>query len=104
MVAGWALAIALILLATAIVIRTVPAARQPVPAVGFAAVLVATAWLVESVAFAAWVTRVASYGSIYGGLGVVILTMTYVYLSVLAFLGALQADALIRRDGRPGRS
>jgi uncharacterized BrkB/YihY/UPF0761 family membrane protein len=64
---------------------------------GVGTLLVVVGWSVASIAFVASATRIASYSSIDGNLGVVILLLSYVYVSVLVFLGTVQVDALVRR-------
>ena len=41
-------------------------------------------------------SSIANYGSIYGSLATVIVTLEYLYLSVIVFLTGIQIDALAR--------
>jgi membrane protein len=102
-VVRWVLAIALMLLVVGLVIRYAPAKRGTSPWLGFGAVLVVVSWIVASLVFGWYVTSVASYESVYGSLAVVIVLLTYVYLSAVTFLVGVQVDATLRRvaSGRP---
>jgi membrane protein len=52
-------------------------------------------WTITSALFALYVTYIASYGSVFGGLATVFVLMLYVYVSALTFLGGLQLQALV---------
>jgi membrane protein len=95
--AAWLLALALMTVAVALTMRFAPAVPQSMGWIGFGTVTAVLGWIVASLVFAAYATRVASYSTVYGSLGVVILLLTYVYVSTLVFLGAAQAHALVRR-------
>jgi membrane protein len=69
---------------------------QPARWLGFGTLLVVVGWTLASVGFATYATELARYGTIYSSLGVVILLLTYLYLSAIVFLGAAQLDALVR--------
>ncbi len=94
---AWLLAGVLVIAAVALMMRFGPAVPQTTRWFGVSTLLVSVGWSVASIAFAAYVTRLASYGSVYGGLGAVILLLTYMYVSALVFLSAAQVDALVRR-------
>ena len=93
---GWVLAVLLIVVAVAVTMQFAPAVPQSMGWLGFGTLLVVVGWILASVAFVAYATKIASYGSIYGGLAVVILLLTYLYVSTLVFLSAAQIDALVR--------
>jgi membrane protein len=95
--AAWLLALVLMAVAVGLTMRFAPAKPQSMGWVGFGTVTAVGGWVVASLAFAAYATRIASYSTVYGSLGVVILLLTYVYVSTLVFLGAAQAHALVRR-------
>lgn len=96
-VAGaWFVAFALMIVAVAIMMRFAPARPHSMGWLGFGTLLVVVGWAVASIGFAAYATRIASYSTIYGSLGVVILLLTYIYISALVFLGGAQVDALVR--------
>jgi membrane protein len=92
----WGVAIALLLLSVAILGRFAPATRRPVRWGSFGALLVVGGWVGMSLIFAWYVSSIADYGSIYGSLATVIVTMEYLYLSTIVFLTGIQIDALAR--------
>ncbi len=49
-----------------------------------------------SLLYGAYISDLADYGSVFGNLAVVIVTMTYIYMSAIVFLTGLQLDSLIR--------
>jgi membrane protein len=95
--AAWLAAVALMIVAIALLMRFGPAQPQSMGWLGFGTLLVVVGWAVASTGFAAYAARIASYSTIYGSLGVVILLLTYIYLSALVFLGGAQVDQLVRR-------
>jgi membrane protein len=95
--AGWAVAVVLMILAVGLVLRFAPQVSPTRGWLGFVTVLVVGGWALASVLFAVYATQLASYGSIYSSLGIVILLLSYLYLSAVVFLGATQVDALVRR-------
>jgi membrane protein len=94
----WGVTIALLLLVVGILGRYAPATRRPVRWGSFGALLVVGGWVVMSLIFAWYVSTIANYGSIYGSLFTVIVTMEYLYLSAIVFLTGIQIDALARRS------
>jgi membrane protein len=92
----WGLVIGLLLLAVGLLVRFAPATRRPVRWAGYGAVLVVLGWVAMSLIFAWYVSSVANYGSIFGGLATLIVTMEYLYLSSIVFLTGIQIDALTR--------
>ncbi len=101
-VASWAIAIALLFFVVTLVVRFAPDTRRPVRWVNFGALLVIFGWVVMSVVYGAYVTSVADYGSIFGSLASVMVTLSYLYLSSIAFLTGLQLDSLIRHQVEDG--
>jgi len=85
------------ILEIAVTMRFAPAAPQSMGWLGFGTLLVVLGWAIASTGFAAYAARIASYSTIYGSLGVVIMLLTYIYISVLVFLGGAQVDQLVRR-------
>jgi membrane protein len=94
----WSVVIALLLLAVGLLVRFAPATRRPVRWAGYGAVLVVLGWVAMSLIFGWYVSSVANYGSIFGGLATLIVTMEYLYLSSIVFLTGIQIDALTRRS------
>jgi membrane protein len=92
----WGVAIGLLLLAVTLLLHFGPAHSHSASWAGIGAIFVVGAWIVASLAFAAYATHIADYGSVYGSLASVIVLMTYLYLSAGAFLFGVQLDACIR--------
>jgi membrane protein len=99
----WAVALALMLVVVGVLIRFAPARRQPVKWVGLGSLLCVGSWAVASIGFGFYATSVADYESVFGSLASVIVLMTYLYVSAVAFLVGAQLDALLRAQaGAPG--
>jgi membrane protein len=99
----WVLALALLLLTIAVLIRLVPAKKRPVSWLTIGSLLSAVCWVVATVGFGAYISAV-SYASFYGGLGSVILLLIYLHVSAIAFLLGVTVDSQLReevRDKRP---
>ena len=92
----WMLAAAILLLAVALLVRHAPACAQPLPWVSLGAGIVIVSWLIVSSAFYIYLTDIASYQSVFGGLAAIIVAMAYLYVSTTVFLFGAQLDALIR--------
>ena len=60
------------------------------------AVILLLVFEVFPILYGAYITHVADYSSIFGSLAVVMVTMSYIYLSAIVFLTGLQLDSLIR--------
>ncbi len=93
----WGVAGLLALLAVGLVVHHAPADPQPVGWVSFGSVLCVTAWLVCSVAFGLYVTKIASYGSLFGSFASLFVLLTYLYVSAVALLAGAELDARVRR-------
>jgi membrane protein len=96
-VVRWALAIGLMILLVGILVRVAPDAREPLHWVSFGALLVVLGWIVMTIGFWWYASRIADYASIFGSLSVVIVVMTYLYAAAIVFLTGVQIDALVRR-------
>lgn len=94
--ARWALAAGFLALAVGLLVHVAPATRQPLPWVSFGTTIVTVSWVTVSVGFYFYLTTLASYGSIFGGLASVIVVIAYLYTSTTAFLFGAQLDAIIR--------
>lgn len=93
-----AAAAGLLILAVGIVVRHAPSQRQPAGWVTLGALLVTVCWLAVSAALGAYVTAIASYGSIYGAFVTLVVVLAWVYASSLAFVAGIATDATLR-DG-----
>jgi membrane protein len=94
--AAWGVGIAILFVVVSLVGRYAPDTRRPVRWVSFGGLVVITAWIVTSLLYGAYISHVADYSSIFGSLAVVMVTMSYIYLSAIVFLTGLQLDSLIR--------
>jgi membrane protein len=96
--ASWGVAVALLFLVVTMVVRFAPDTRRPVRWVTFGGLLVIVGWIAMSLGYGFYITSVADYASIFGSLAVVMVTMSYLYLSAIVFLTGVQLDSLIRRE------
>jgi len=53
-------------------------------------------WIVMSIGFGVYLSDVADYNSIFGGLATVVVLIAYLYAAAVVFLGGVQVDALVR--------
>ena len=90
------LSVALLWATVTLVVRVAPAERRPPGRVSFGGTLVVVAWFASSAVFAWYLTAVADYGSIFGALATVVVVLTYLYISTIAFLTGVQLDALVQ--------
>jgi membrane protein len=94
--ASWGAAVVLLFLVVTIVVRFAPDTRRPVRWVSFGGVLVIFGWVVMSLLYGFYISSLADYASIFGSLAVVMVTMSYIYLSAIVFLSGVQLDSLVR--------
>jgi membrane protein len=90
----WVVVAALLGLVLWLVLRVAPARRRPVHLVSRGAVLVVVGWVVTTVGYGVYATEIASYGSVFGALAVVVVMTTWVWLLALVFLGGAAVDRL----------
>jgi membrane protein len=93
----WVVALALLVLTIAALIRIVPAKKRPVRWVTTGSLLSAVCWAVATIGFGAYISSV-SYSSFYGGLGSVILLLIYLHVSAIAFLLGVTVDSQLRSE------
>jgi membrane protein len=102
----WLVALALLLIVIAAVIRLAPAKKRPVRWITLGSLLSAVSWIVATIGFGAYISAV-SYSSFYGGLGSVILLLIYLHVSAIALLLGVTVDSQlrekVRRTPRRGR-
>jgi membrane protein len=96
LLAGWALAGALLLLVVALLFRFAPSEPAEAPWVGLSSLLVVGSWAVASAAFGFYATTIASYDSLFGALALVFILLVYLYVSSIAFLFGAQLDGFLR--------
>jgi membrane protein len=92
----WPLVVALLAATVWVLVRFAPADPQPARLVSAGTGLIVLSWLLTSVVFGLYVTKVADYGSIFGNLATVIILFEYLYLSACAFLTGAVLDKLVR--------
>jgi membrane protein len=95
---SWGAAVALLFLVVTTVVRFAPDTRRPVRWVTFGGLLVIFGWIGMSLLYAFYITSLADYASVFGNLAVVMVTMSYIYLSAIVFLTGVQLDSLIRHQ------
>jgi membrane protein len=96
----WVLVAALLGVVVWLVLRIAPAARRPVRYVSLGAGLVVAGWVAATLGYGVYVTEIASYGSVFGALSVVVVLTTWTWLLALVFLGGAVVDVLVRRRAR----
>ena len=92
----YAAAAGLLLLAVGLVVHYAPSEKRPIRWVSVGAVLCTVAWIAVTTAFGAYVTAIASYGSIYGVFISVVVLLAWCYASSLAFVAGIATDAELR--------
>jgi membrane protein len=91
----WPVAGVLLLAAVWAVVHWAPAERRAWRWASFGTGLVVVSWLVMSAGFGAYLRGIADYGSIFGNLATLIVTLEYVYASAIVFLAGLALDAIV---------
>lgn len=99
-VARWGLAIACLGLSVGLLVHFAPATPQPLPWVSLGSLIVVATWVLTTVSFAFYLSDVASYDSLFGGLAVFIVLTGYLYLSATVFLLGALLDALVRTEAK----
>ena len=94
----WLLAAGLMLAIVGVLVRFAPDTKRPIHWVSFGSLLVIVGWISASAIYGWYITSVADYNSIFGNLAVLMVTLTYIYLSSIVFLTGLQLDSLIRHS------
>jgi membrane protein len=97
-IVGWGVGLGLLLVVVGLLVNYAPNERRPLQWVSFGALIVVAGWVVMSLGFSVYATQIADYGSIFGSLATVMVTMTYLYASAIVFLTGVQLDSLIRRQ------
>jgi membrane protein len=102
LVVRWGAAVALLALAVGLLVRYAPVVRRPVRWVSLGTGLVVGTWALGSAGYGLYVTKVADYGSVFGGLSAAFVLMTFLYLSSIAFLAGVLVDELVRQEVENG--
>jgi membrane protein len=94
----WPVAAVLLLAALWAVVRWAPAEQREWHWVTFGSSIVVVAWLGMSTGFSLYLRELADYGSIFGNLATLIITLEYLYLTAIVFVGGLALDGLAQHD------
>jgi membrane protein len=94
----WALAIALILLATAFVYWSAPNVKLPFRLVTPGSLVFALGWLGGTLGFAFYVENFGTYSVTYGTLGGFVVLLVWFYLSSYVLLLGAEVDAVLARS------
>jgi len=94
----WPLAAVPLLLALAAVVHWAPSEQRPLRWVTYGTALVVVAWLGMTAGFGFYLQAIADYGSIFGNLATLIVTLEYLYLTAIVFLAGLTVDSITEED------
>jgi membrane protein len=92
----WSLALGFLLGAVGLMVRAGPDLKRPLRWVSFGALVVVLAWALMSALFAAYLTQIADYGSVFGNLATVFILVEYLFLASVVFVGGLLVDRLVQ--------
>jgi membrane protein len=98
----WLVAIALLALAVALLVRFAPAKRRAKRGASAGSVLVIAAWIGATLIFEQFVAHVANFKTAIGSLTVFLVLIGYVYTSSIIFLVGIELDELLRQDAVKG--
>jgi len=94
-----ALLAGIVILALAIVYRYAPDRAEPKwQWISWGSVAAAALWILGSVAFTIYVSKVGSYDKTYGSLGAVIILLLWFYLTAYVILAGAELNAEIERQ------
>ena len=94
----WLVAIALLALALAVLVRYAPATRRAKKWASAGSLLVIVAWIGATLLFELFVTHVANFKTAVGSLTVFLVLIGYVYTSSIIFLVGVELDELLREN------
>jgi membrane protein len=97
-VVRWSAAVVLLVTAVGLLVRYAPVTTRPVKWVSLGTALAVAAWSLGAAGYGLYVTEIADYGSVFGALSIVIVLMTFLYLSSVAFLAGVYVDELVRAE------
>lgn len=98
----WVVAVVLLALAVALLMRFAPVEPRSKTWVSGGSVLVILAWVAASMIFQLLVTEVLNFKTATGSLGVFLVLTGYVYTSSIIFLVGVELDELLREDAAEG--
>lgn len=94
----WLVAVGLLALAVAALVRYAPAERRAKKWASAGSVLVIVAWIGATLLFEQFVVHVANFKTAVGSLTVFLVLIGYVYTSSIIFLVGVEVDELLRED------
>jgi membrane protein len=94
----WLVAILLLAVAIAVLVRYAPVERRAKKWASAGSVLVVVAWIVATLLFELFVAHVANFKTAVGSLTVFLVLIGYVYTSSIIFLVGVEVDELLRED------
>jgi len=103
-VVRWVGAVGLMMLAFGLLVRLAPAERRATKWASAGAILVVTAWVVETEIFRWYVTSVANFHTAVGSFASFIVLTTYLYVGAIILLVAMELDELVRLDANRPRN
>jgi membrane protein len=98
----WLVAIALLALAVAVLVRLAPVERRGKKWASAGSMLVIAAWIAATLIFELFVSHVANFKTAVGSLTVFLVLIGYVYTSSIIFLIGVEVDELLRADAVKG--
>jgi len=98
----WIVALGVLLLINAALIRIVPEKKRPVRWISIGSALATLCWIGGTLGFGAFISTV-SYSSFYGAFAGIVLLLIYLHVSAIAFLLGVTVDSLLREQTQ-GRS
>ena len=100
-IARWLVALVLMLVSIAVVLRFVPAKSRPLQWISIGSLLCGVCWIGATVGFGAYISFV-SYTSFYGALAGIVLLLIYLHVSTIAFLLGVSVDSRLRQTAHSG--
>jgi membrane protein len=95
----WPILAGIVILALAIVYRYAPDRAEPKwQWISWGSVAATALWVLGSIAFTIYVSKVGSYDKTYGSLGAVIILLLWFYLTAYVILAGAELDAEIKRQ------
>ena len=92
----WLIALVLLLVVNATLIRVVPAKKRPIRWVSLGSALATLCWIGGTLGFGAYISAI-SYSSFYGALAGIVLLLIYLHVSAIAFLLGVSIDSELRQ-------
>jgi membrane protein len=94
----WPVAVLLLGLAIALIVRYGPAEHPQVRWASAGSLLVVATWILASLGFRVWVSSVANFKTAFGSLTVFLVLTAYVFVSAAIFLVGIELDELLRKS------